>query len=366
MSDDQTREQTADQVLDRIISETSAASSALGETIEKPIDCAAVPLREIPSLRYGLAQSAGVKRVMMTTWGGLGDQVVAEPTLRYAFKLFKGHEISLLTSFPDLFDHLPFKKIYAKNEVAVLNPDDWLVLHTNAEHGSVTRDFLSHNFTQAVDFCSLSAFQRQLPVMDRRIMLQAGTDIRLPRHRIVVHPGRHWPSKTFPREWWSLVLHWLAKDCPVEVLLVGRDVDAETGTVDVEVPANCIDLRNKLSLKGLITVLKHAAVVVTNDSAPLHVAACGEAFIHFVASCKRQDYLFHHRGPEGRLGWRMEALNHDGIWNHVDECPSRSQSLEIDALPPGVMDDLLPDPGVVAYKALRAYNDWWEASNGAE
>lgn len=314
-----------------------------------------VPIKQIPPFRYKVAMDAGIKKIMMTTWGGLGDQVCGEPALRYAFKLFPDYEISLLTSFPELFTHLPFKRIYAKAEAPSLNDDDWLVLHTNHPHENMARDFLAHHFTQCVDFSSLCAFQRQLPIADRQVMLpKTGRPVPFDETRIVVHAGRHWQSKSFPSAWWSEVLARLC-DSHDGVCLVGKDVDEHTGTVEVQRPKNCLDLRNRLSLLELSTVLQEADVVVTNDSAPLHMAAAGDAHILFVATCKEPDHLMHWR--RGKFGWRMENLGLDGLWNHVSTSPIRDEPLRIDVMPEGLLERCLPLPRDVAgsvTKALRS------------
>lgn len=304
-----------------------------------------VPAKHIPPFRYKFAREAGVKQIMMTTWGGMGDQVCAEPALRYAFKLFPGYEISLLTSFPELFAHLPFKKVFLKSEAAELNEDEWLVLHTNHPHSNMTRDFLAHHFTQCVDFSSLCAFQRQLPIADRHIQLPEWDMQVHPGSRIIIHPGRHWQSKTFPKAWWNELIKRVS-DSHSGVVIVGKDVDEHTGTVDVDVPNNCLDLRNKLSIPELTMILKKAKVVITNDSAPLHMAAAGDAHILFVATCKEPDHLMHWR--HGKFGWRMHSLGLDGLWNHQSSCPIREEALNIDTMPVGLLEKCLPLPRVVA------------------
>lgn len=311
-----------------------------------------VPIRQIPPFRYRLAQDAGIKQIMMTTWGGLGDQVCGEPALRYAFKLFPGYEISLLTTFPSLFSHLPFKRIYSKSEVGELNDAEWLVLHTNHPHENMTRDFVTHHFTQCVDFSTLCAFQRQIPIADRQVVLpKTGRPVPLDEVRVVVHPGRHWQSKTFPKLWWDEVLARLC-DSHDGVAVIGKDVDEHTGTVDVALPKNCLDLRNRLSLPELSTVLQEASVVLTNDSAPLHIAAAGDAHILFIATCKEPDHLMHWR--RGKFGWRMQSLELDGLWNHQSSCPIRDEPLSIDVMPEGLLEKCLPLPRVVAGAVTKA------------
>lgn len=64
-------------------------------------------LSEIPGIKTSQAVERGVeKNLIFKTWGGLGDQICAEPTLRFALKTFKGCDISLASEHPELFAHL--------------------------------------------------------------------------------------------------------------------------------------------------------------------------------------------------------------------------------------------------------------------
>lgn len=313
-------------------------------------------MKQVPKIRYELAAQAGIKKIMMVTWGGLGDQVVAEPTLRYAFKLFPDHDISLLSSFPELFTHLPFKNVYRKEDGASLNEDEWLVFHTNPRHKMLPREFISHNFVQAVDFCSLAAFQRQLPIEDRVMRLSGLVDPVGP-FDVVIHPGRHWSSKTFPKRWWNQVIR-LISNHNNNVAIVGKDIDEETGTVDVEIPDGVADLRNSLNLCDLVNVLHGAKVVVTNDSAPLHMAASGSADIVFIASCKESDYLMHWRlNPYSRkveFGYGMKNLGRTGIWDFESMSPMRGNDLRIDLMSRSKMRQVLPTPSFVAAEVFAS------------
>lgn len=320
---------------------------------DKKIYMVDVPAKNIPTFRYQIAQKNGIKQIMMTTWGGLGDQVCAEPTLRYAFELFPDYEISLLTSFPELFHHLPFKRIIdnKSEEAKSLNDEEWLVIHTYHPKHSMTQDFLLHHYTQCVDFSSLCAFQRQLPINQRQIMLFGGGESVIEDVNIVIHPGRHWQSKTFPKWWWDEVIKRLSRIYS-KVVIIGKDIDENTGTVDVEVPENCIDLRNKLSLLQLVSILKNCKVVLTNDSAPLHIASAGIAQILYVATCKDSEYLTHWRF--GEFGWGMQNLSQDGLWLHQNTCPIRDEPLTIDTMPEKLLKDCLPSPNYVIEQVHKA------------
>lgn len=306
---------------------------------------ARINAKDLPS--YRLAQETS--KIMMTTWGGLGDQVCAEPALRYAFKLFPNHEISLLTSFPELFSHLPFHKVYTKDQTSELNEADYIVIHTN-HHGGIGSEFLHHHFTQPVDFSTLCAFQRQIPIKERIIRTPFPT---VREFDVLLHPGRHWPSKTFPREWWEAIALELSGR-RINVAIVGKDISSELGTVEMDVPIGAVDLRNKLTLPEFVSQLLGTKVLITGDSAPLHLASSGTAHIGFVTTSKHPDHLLHYRARG--FGWRMQNLGKGGYWEHDPGYPIRSDQYRIDLLPEGMLESVLPSPQEVVEYVLTCLN----------
>lgn len=324
--------------------------------MEKVIYMVDIPAKNIPALKYEIARKGDIKQIMMTTWGGLGDQVCGEPALRYAFKLFKDYKLSLLTKYPELFTHLPFEKVYSPEEARELNDQEWLVINTNEHHMNMTRNFIHHNYSQVVDFSTICAFQRQIDVKSRQVWLPTKhADRSQYQYDIVIHPGRHWQSKTFPAYWWKAVVDQI---CSVygSVAVVGKHVDEETGFVDFELHPNCTDLRNKLSLVELSTVLQDAKLVITNDSAPLHMASAGNAYILFGATCKEPEYLLHWR--HGIFGWKMKNFTTDGLWNYQDSCPVRAEPLPIDQMPHDILVRSLPDPKKLMDRVNQVMRDF--------
>jgi len=311
----------------------------------------------LPGFRTAAAVERGVERnILLRTWGGIGDQICAEPTLRYALRSFRDCEVSLASERPELFSHLSFKRVY---HIPEEKPDyeRYLVLDTITpmDDSNLVWQFMSHMLVNCVDFPSLCALRCQIPVADREVFLP------VPRQRhlalndftngVCVHPGRHWQSKTFPADWWNGVLSGLLRAGKSPVI-VGGKTDDNRGTVDVDT-TGCVDLRDKLSLTESIWLLQRSRVLLTNDSAPLHMAASrgfehAPAWIGYVATCKHPDMITHWRF--GRWGRRMRNLGLGGIWDVVDYCPNRAQELSAERVPEETLLSWLPDP--------RAVSDW--------
>lgn len=310
-----------------------------------------MPAELIPGFRVQRAfQNGTEKKFLITTWGGLGDQVCAEPTLRYALETFNECEISLCSQHPELFSHLNFKEVIPWAEINKVK-DKYLVFDTIVPPSHILWQFLSHCVSHCVDFASICAFRSQLPVASREVHLpsfslpeETTKDIEW-KNAVIIHPGRHWRSKTFPKAWWDRTIAAI-QSRGFQPVIIGKETDDNRGTVDVHIGEGVLDLREKLSLIDLVAVLKSARYVLSNDSSPIHIAAAGSAHIFFIASCKHPDYITHWRN--GHWGWRMKNLGLDGIWNYVNHNPSVENEVSVEKLPDGVMEKLLPEPCSVA------------------
>lgn len=315
-----------------------------------------IPVTHLPIFRTQIAIEAGVeRRLLFRTWGGIGDQICAEPTLRYALRTFKDCEFHLASELPEMFGHLKWKRVYDLREVTP-NWSQFFVFDTITppDDSNLVWQFFSHMLTNCVDFPSLCALRLQLPVADRVIQLEPAPikDKGLRnevRGGIFVHPGKHWQSKTFPKGFWDRVLAGL-KARGIRPIIIGANADDNRGTVDVET-AGCLDLRDKLSIEESTWAMKHAKVLLTNDSSPLHMAACGDAWIGFVATCKHPDMITHWRKPsrQGDFGepiwqWREKNFGKGGIWDVIDFCPNKTQQVEAEFVPPELLESWLPNP----------------------
>ncbi len=320
----------------------------------------------MPSTRIAYALDKGTaNNWLVSTWGGIGDVICAEPTLRYALENFKDVKITLATMHPELFSHLNFHDVYdLKNESPIM--DDYLYFETipNQDKYNLTPQFISHMITHCIDYPSLAAFRMQLPIkgrniilnpptpeMDRPVMDATGAD------RVIVHAGLHWKSKTFPKKWWDEVLDnmILLKLKPV---LIGKKDGPGQGYVDVNTEG-CIDLREKTTLSESIWLLQNSQVLICNDSSPMHMAASGAAYIGFLATVKHPDYLMHYRGPWNDFGWRMENLSLGGLWDHVSYQPNIPENLDLDNCDESLMETFLPEPVTVARWACAKNNEYF-------
>lgn len=303
-----------------------------------------IPATLIPGFRTMLAIQNGVeKNLLFRTWGGLGDQICAEPTLRFALKTFKDCKVSLASEQPQLFQHLNFYEVIDLNKT-LPKYSNYLSFETITppDTSNLVWQFFSHMLTNCVDFPSMCALRFQLPVKEKEVQLHDigyMPDFDL-GNAVVIHAGKHWQSKTFPKWFWDQVIEEIVKS-GAKPVLIGANADDNRGTVDVDA-TNCIDMRNKLSIMQTVSMLKKSKVLLTNDSSPLHMAVDSDAWIGFIATCKHPDYIGHWR--RGQWMWRMENHGKGGVWDIISYCPNVENEVSAEFVPEHHLLSWLPDP----------------------
>lgn len=330
-----------------------------------PFGRVSVPITHIPGFLTTIAMQAGVEqRIMMRTWGGLGDQICAEPTIRYALSKFKNCDFFLASEFPELFKHLhpKFKHIYNMNEDNI-NYSKYFVFDMikSPDDSNMVWQFMSHLLINCVDFPSMCAFRLQLPVADKEIQL-VGTVPELPEEiletikgGVIIHPGAHWQAKTFPAAFYNETIEHL-RTAGLTPILIGGALDDNRGTVKGIDTTGCLDFINKFTVEQSVWACQQAAVVLTNDSSPLHMAASGDAFIGFIATVKHPDMITHWR--HGQWQWRQKNFGKGGIWDHIDYCPNKKDQLEVEEVPQELLESWLPNPAEWAEWAIDARVAW--------
>lgn len=284
----------------------------------------------IPSFRLMVARQRKLdKKILLKIWGGLGDMITAQPCLEYALDKFipDGYEVSLESMVPSLSTHLlpRFTKVYDHYKDERVDESQYYVFNTVCSSMHFQWEFIAGLYTHCVDFSSQIAFRCQLPLEYKEIKLMPNgncykkifeildNEIKTDKF-IVIHPGKHWQSKTFPKWWWDRVIKRIIKEGIIPVIIGGHKQD-ENGlrtTVDID-NTDCIDLRCRLEIMETVALLKKSKVLLTNDSAPLHMAASTNAWIGFIATCKHPEFITHYR--KGIFGWRMENLGLGGVWD---------------------------------------------------
>lgn len=301
-------------------------------------------------------------RIHISMGGGLGDQISAEPTVRFIREeLYPNDIVYVSTPFRDILHHLKDKIIFT--EPTMQREDKAMYDVKTCPQGDgkdLLNAFMSHPLVHPTDFASIAAMRQQLPDRLKTVHL-AVTESGLEEVRdivegnisdmILVHPGKGWPSKTFPKEWWQEVVDGLV-DAGKRIGLIGKYISDDQSYLDVDCPEGVVDFRDMLSQLGFFALVSQVFAVVTNDSAPLHVAGAFDPWIICVPSCKHPDLIAPYRNG-GTKYYKTKMLYNKLVSGDIDSRPTTIYSGTIDEIRKGVITDYIPEPPEIIKAVLE-------------
>ena len=280
--------------------------------------------------------------------GGLGDEICAEPVVRYMVETaYKDDNVFITTWYPRLFAHLPVPVCMA-GKTKYKNDESYFRIDTMAQNKNPSWKYISPNLLHGTDYVSIMCLRGIIPDKDKQIKQKIFPEDEQELNNVIgnynftncviVHPGRGWVSKTFPREYWDEIIGSL--NVKHDVILIGKHISDEQGTVDVEVPDDVTDVRNLLSIGGMFALLNKAPVLLSNDSAPVHLAGAFDNWIVLIPTCKHPDHVLPYRN--GRRDYKTKSLFKKLTKDAYSHTPTVVHGQTIDKVK-GDIIDYLPD-----------------------
>ena len=238
------------------------------------------------------------RHLILDVQGGLGDQVEAQPGIRYLIKhVYPGDDINILTHYPLLFENMG-ANVFLHGDFQRKLDTPYYSVNTLPGPETVMWGIVSNLLCHTADYCSMAMLRRTIPNLDKNIILNVkdevlegvkkicGEDL---ENLVVVHAGKHWESKTFPTDWWQSVVDGLHKE-GFKVCLVGKN-DLTRGVLPVVAHDGVVDARDLLNLEEFTALLSKAKILLSNDSAPVHLAGAFNNWIVLIPSCKHPDHI---------------------------------------------------------------------------
>lgn len=87
---------------------------------------------------------------------------------------------------------------------------------------------------------------------------------------ITIAPGSKWFTKKWPEEYFKILIKNLLKINDILIVVSGGNEEKE---IELDLTPEVVDLRGKISLLDLAELCKLSSIVVSNDSAPIHIAS---------------------------------------------------------------------------------------------
>jgi len=300
------------------------------------------------------------RNILISVTAGMGDQLCAEPAIRYTQKIYPDANIFVVSHFTRLFEHLDMP-VFDYEQWKGIN--DAILTMYSCPDDEQSEHRLSHVLFHPTDFASMSMIKRTIPNEEKTIKLKVNIedvssvidmlkDKPKDKKLVLIHPGKWWPSKTFPVEWWQEVIDKLSEKLCVGI--IGKTIDKDQGYLPVQCPADGFDFRDITSLGELIALISLTKCLVTNDSSPLHIAGAFDNWIVTMPTCKHADHILPFRN--GTQYYKTKALQKKLLLDDLEIRHTEFLTDTIDKIPAGkTLWDYLPDPDTVVKEVLDIY-----------
>jgi ADP-heptose:LPS heptosyltransferase len=256
--------------------------------------------------------------IVLFRWGGLGDVLMALAAAK-AVKLLRQARVVLLTqpTYHPLATLCPFVDavVSSAEQLAELlrrgehAPEGTQVVDLNPAHFGLDSAHQVDAYLRALGLEAppiLKELRLDLPAEAAGEAEAAGLE---PGARpVLLHAALGDPNRTWPEDSWRALVAGFARAGHRVVLVGSRTADEERGVHELGCP-EALDLVDRLSLPGLVALLRRAALFVTTDSGPLQLAGASPVPIVGIYSVVSGRCRLPYR--QGFAAWRAVALEPD-------------------------------------------------------
>jgi len=128
------------------------------------------------------------------------------------------------------------------------------------------------------------------------------------RPYVVLAPASNWPTKDWPAQAFGRLALRLRQRFDLRCVVVGTAKHADLAQVIKEIEPGAIDLTGKSSLRQLAALIADAALVVANDSGPLHMADALNKPLVGIFGPTRPEIVGPYNRPDGVVRADVECL----------------------------------------------------------
>ena len=300
------------------------------------------------------------RNILISVTAGMGDQLCAEPAIRYTQKLYPDANIFVVTHFKRLFEHL---------DLPIYDYDEWkgikdaiLTMYTCPDEQQADHKF-SHVLFHPTDFSTMSMIRRTIPNEEKQIKLKLdAADVayvyNLLKEKdptkpvVLVHAGKWWPSKTLPIDLWQEIVYKLSEK--LTVVLIGKTIDEKQGYQPINCPQGGYDFRDLTTLGELFALISLSKCLVTNDSSPLHIAGAFDNWIVTVPTCKHPEHILPYRN--GTQSYKTKSLYKKLLLDDLEIRHTEFKTDTIDLIPEDkTLYDYIPEVDDLVKEVFKIY-----------
>lgn len=252
----------------------------------------------------------GGEQIFIVCGGGMGNQICTLPTVQEIMRLYPKAQIGIRSHYPQVFEHLAndrieVTRIDGKTESEVAEEMKRLDQKYQFARVIATYKEMPMDMTQmnSVDFHSLCALGRQLP--EPRIEFPATANFPdLPPNTICIHAGKNgWKSKDIPKEYYQEIADKL-KAMGFKIAIIGKEEFTEHGQGYGAYRLSNIDFDFlNISLSASLAAIQKSIFLLSNDSAPVHLAGASNTPIGIISIAKHPSLIAPKREHQRHIGF---------------------------------------------------------------
>jgi len=272
-----------------------------------------------------------VKKILLITLSNIGDIVLTTPVLSVLRREFSGAAIDVLcgpngkeifSDHPFVADFIMYDKfskphlkkglirklranrydlvvdlknsllpllIGARRRTPVIRPIGRAAIHKKDEH--------LRNLERLGLYVKDAQFAFYLDADDRNLVLSILADREVKKDFVVISPGAKSHIKRWTKEAFASVCDALIDELGLDIVMAGNRADAGIiSEIKGLMKNKAFDLSGKLSLRQLGALIERSRLLITNDSAPMHIAhALGARVLAIFGPTDPKKY-----GPKGK------------------------------------------------------------------
>lgn len=253
-----------------------------------------------------IADKSQVRRILVITLSNVGDIILTTPAIRTIGREFPDARIDIMVgpNGKEIFEydpkvskliiydkHLPIvqkrrlqlklKRLGYDLVVDFRNTIFPLLLGPKFRTATIQR--FPKNLAHMMDrhlyrlkSLGLVEFERKayvfIPPQDEEYATRLLADNKIPEPIVVINPGARSHLKRWTAEGFAKVSDSLASDCGAGVVFIGAKEDSNVvGDIMKKMKARAHNFTEKTNIRQLASLLRRAKLLITNDSAPLHL-----------------------------------------------------------------------------------------------
>lgn len=227
---------------------------------------------------------------LVNCWS-IGDNIACTPALREVRRLYPKAEIKVVTMFPDLWKYNPdLNGIVQFNYGQDFTIDGFDIIMNAFDVFSPDRSF--HWNTHGAQFSVMCVLRKTLPYsmleyhvdytieeLDKMKVIVKENGIDLAKPFILVHPyDSEWETRCWGVDRWQSLIDKLIEQYPTHQLIAIGGSRSGKKMPNYHLYDHIISLYDKMDLLETLALMDHeqCKLIVTFDTAPLHMAGCTE------------------------------------------------------------------------------------------